>query len=91
MLEMRNLVDSLGFDAIGARGNFSVLLEQPLPVIAHINNQHYVVVNKIDAQFLYLFDPAIGHIKVTRPVFRQQWSGNLLLVRMRPILGEEAA
>lgn len=91
MLEMRNLVNSLGFDAIGARGNFSALLEQPLPVIAHINNQHYVAVNKIDAQFLYLFDPAIGHIKVARPVFRQQWSGNLLLVRMRPILGEEAA
>ncbi len=82
MLEMKNVAIRNGFQAVGVRENYQALLEEPLPVIAYINNSHYVVVLEIGRHDVYVFDPAIGHVTVPRRVFEQVWNGYLLLIRM---------
>lgn len=85
MLELKNLSIRNGFHATGVKESYSALMQEPLPVVAYINNNHYVVVNRISRTSIYLFDPAIGHVVLPRSLFEQVWNGYLLLVRMQPI------
>lgn len=87
MLELKYVSNKLGFDAIGMKANLPGLEKQVLPIIAYINNSHYVVINKILDNFIYMFDPIEGHVKVSSSDFRRIWSGYLLLLKMKPILG----
>ncbi|MFK5892204.1 MAG: cysteine peptidase family C39 domain-containing protein [Pseudomonadota bacterium] len=85
LLQLRDAALLNGFNAFGYKENYTALMSEPLPVIAYINNDHYVVINKLTESSVYMFDPAIGHIKINRNVFEQVWNGYLLLVRMKPI------
>jgi ABC-type bacteriocin/lantibiotic exporter with double-glycine peptidase domain len=87
MLELQKAATDYGFEAIGYDGNYAALRQLPLPLIAYINNNHYVVVIKVTDTDAWLFDPAIGHIQVSRFWFEKVWNGYMLLVRMRPIPG----
>ncbi|MFP5415251.1 MAG: cysteine peptidase family C39 domain-containing protein [Gammaproteobacteria bacterium] len=44
-----------------------------------------MVINKVDNQHIYMFDPTSGHIQVPRSYFERVWKGYLLLVHMQPI------
>jgi apolipoprotein N-acyltransferase len=85
MLELRNALTGYGFEATGIKASYGALLQEPLPVIAYINDDHYVVVNEVTKTSVFVFDPAIGHVKLGRAVFEQAWKGYLLRVRMKPI------
>ena len=85
MLELKRTVLKNGFNAKGVRENYKALMKEPLPVIAYINDSHYVVVNKITASSVYLFDPLLGHVQVSRKVFESGWNGYLLLINMKKI------
>ncbi len=85
MLELKRTAIRNGFQAKGVRENYNALMNEPLPVIAYINDSHYVVVNKITASDVYLFDPLLGHVIVTRKIFESEWKGYLLLVNMNDI------
>jgi len=85
MLELKKAATNNGFRAKGMMENYPALLEEPMPVIAYINDDHYVVVNKVTPYDVYLFDPAIGHVLVPRSIFEQAWNGYLLIIRMGPI------
>jgi apolipoprotein N-acyltransferase len=85
MLELKRAALRQGFDASGVRENYAALMNEVLPVIAYINDNHYVVVNAVLPSHLELFDPAIGHISVQRETFERMWNGYLLLIRVKPI------
>lgn len=85
MLELKNAAIRNGFQASGVKENYAALLQEQLPVIAYINDNHYVVINKVSRYYAYLFDPAIGHVEVPRKYFERAWNGYLLLIRMKPI------
>jgi len=85
MLQLKQVAINNGFRANGFKESYTALMDEPLPVIAYINDDHYVVVNKITSSEIFLFDPAVGHVKVSRQVFEQSWNGYILLVRMQPI------
>lgn len=85
MLDLAGAANALGFDTQGWRQNYAALMKESLPVIAYINNNHYVVVNQVASNELILFDPAIGHASVPRWVFAKMWNGYVLLIRMKPI------
>lgn len=85
MLELRNALKGYGFEATGIKASYGALLQEPLPVIAYINDDHYVVVNEVSKTSVFIFDPAIGHIKLGRAIFEKAWKGYLLRVRMKPI------
>ncbi len=85
MLELKKTAINNGFQAKGVRENYAALMDEPLPVIAYINDSHYVVVNKITTSDVYLFDPLLGHVKVTRQIFESEWKGYVLLINMQNI------
>ena len=85
MLELKKTAIKNGFQAKGVRENYAALMKESLPVIAYINDSHYVVVNKVTSSNIYLFDPLLGHVLVSRKVFEKGWSGYILLVNMKKI------
>ncbi len=85
MLSLRDAARTYGFDAEGVKVGFGVLLNEPLPAIAYINDSHYVVVNEVNKSSVYVFDPAIGHVKLARDTFERAWKGYLLRIRVRDI------
>lgn len=85
MLELKKVAIRIGFQAVGVKENYKALMEEPLPAIAYINDSHYVVILQITPHHVTVFDPALGHVKIPRPLFEQAWNGYLLLIRMPPI------
>ena len=88
MLELKRTVLENGFQAKGVKENYAALMKESLPVIAYINDSHYVVVNKITTSAVYLFDPLLGHVQVSRRVFESGWKGYILLINMKKIKPE---
>jgi apolipoprotein N-acyltransferase len=86
MLDMKNAVEHYGFSATGYKENYAALQKEALPVIAYINNSHYVVMLKVMPDKVVLFDPAIGNIAVSKPGFISIWNGYLLSLKMKPIM-----
>lgn len=80
-------LDQLGMDAIGIRCNLPELVHEiPLPVRAHWENNHFLVVYKATKKNIYVSDPAIGLVRYGHSEFTEKWGdkkkgdGILLLV-----------
>lgn len=85
MLELKHTAIKNGFQAKGIKENYAALMKEPLPVIAYINDSHYVVVNKVTSSAIYLFDPLMGHVQIDRKLFERVWNGYILLVNVEKI------
>ena len=74
----------IGFTAKGVRGTFENLPEVPMPVIAHVNQNHmshYVVIYKVTPKYLEVMDPAYGETqRISQKEFREKWTGVLILL-----------
>ncbi len=91
MLELKKAAMQLQFSAVGVNANYAALSEESLPVIAYINNDHYVVVIAVNSHYVDAFDPALGYIRLHKNLFEKSWNGYLLLVHPENIpalLGE---
>jgi len=76
-LGLKSAAESLGFKAIGVKIPFSKLSEQaPLPCIVHWEQNHFIVVNKIDKGKVWVSDPALGRIRLTTGEFLRGWSSD---------------
>lgn len=49
------------------------LTEFPLPCIAHWEQKHFVVIYKINSQYVWIADPAHGKLKIKKEHFLQSW------------------
>ncbi len=86
LYELKQATEHLGFQAWGERQNYQALQELPKPVIAHVEDDHYVVVTRANRSTVEFFDPALGrHLRMAREVFESAWQGIVLIVRPRPI------
>ncbi len=66
--------ESIGFHTLPATMPFENLVEDaPLPLIAHWNQKHFVVVYKITKTKIYIADPAHGLVTVDYASFRKKW------------------
>lgn len=74
-------------EAIGLRGmavkvaynnktDNACLLTAPLPCIAHWNQQHFVVIYKVNKNYVWIADPAAGKFKLSRQDFEKSWLGD---------------
>ena len=72
-----------GFDAMGVKVRDIFDENIYLPAIAHVilknGLQHFVVIYKINAKYIYLMDPAKGKIKMTVEEFKEIWDNILIL------------
>ncbi|PTX43576.1 ATP-binding cassette subfamily B protein [Christiangramia gaetbulicola] len=68
--------ERIGLDSVGIKASLKELIEDiPLPVIAHWEHNHFLVVYKTDKRNVFVSDPAIGKIKYTHNEFLNRWSG----------------
>ena len=69
-------LDAIGFDTVGIRADFVELVKDvPLPVIAHWENKHFIVIHRTTKNYIYVSDPAIGLVKYGYGEFVEKWVG----------------
>ena len=67
----------------------SSLYNAPLPAVAHWNQNHFVVVTKVNKKYVWIADPASGKYKIKRENFEKNWisdngKGILFLIEETP-------
>lgn len=66
--------ESLGFKSDAIQCDFNTLETLvPLPCIVHWEQRHFVVVYKIDKHRVFIADPAIGLLKLSKEKFKDSW------------------
>ncbi|AIQ14968.1 ABC-type bacteriocin/lantibiotic exporter, contains an N-terminal double-glycine peptidase domain [Paenibacillus sophorae] len=79
---MRNTAVRLGFKAKVFRAELHQLSQLRLPVIAHWNENHYVVIDKINKNSIKIIDPAVGRQTISYEEFQKSY--NFIVLEMTP-------
>jgi HlyB family type I secretion system ABC transporter len=77
---LASAAEHLGFNTRPVKASLDRLANQSLPVIAHWEGNHYIVVFEISSQHIIVGDPAVGQRKLTREEFAKGWTGYCLLL-----------
>ena len=73
ILGISEAAERLGLRSICVQVSYEMLQEAPLPCIVHWNQQHFVVVYKLDNKHVWVADPGAGKLKYTREEFCRCW------------------
>lgn len=84
--DLAGAAESIGFTARMVTASLDKLADQSLPVIAHWEGNHYIVVYKVTSQQVIIADPAIGQRTLSREQFAQGWTGYTLLLQPTAVL-----
>ncbi len=76
LLKISDASEAVGFKSLGVKLSYEEIQEAPLPLIAHWNNSHFVVVYKIKDDVVYISDPAYGLITYSKEEFISNWIDN---------------
>jgi len=71
--------ESLGFSTRGVQCTYESLLGFELPLIAHWEGYHYIIVYGVSKTHVWIADPGPGFRKMTREEFERGWGGTCLL------------
>jgi ATP-binding cassette subfamily B protein len=80
MASLAQLARDFGFDVQGIQIETGTRLDVPLPCIAHIDGNHFVVVAETGDGVVYVNDPAVGRCTLSDAEFWQRATGAMLLV-----------
>ncbi|MEY2832220.1 MAG: hypothetical protein RLZZ574_1478, partial [Cyanobacteriota bacterium] len=84
--DLAGAAESIGFTARMVTATLDKLAEQNLPVVAHWEGNHYVVVYKVTNRQVIIADPAIGQLTLSREEFDRGWTGYTLLLQPTALL-----
>lgn len=73
MLGISEAAERIGLRSLCVQVDYERLREAPLPCIVHWNQQHFVVVYRMDGRHVWVADPAVGKLKYTREEFCRCW------------------
>lgn len=73
MLGISEAAEKIGFRSICVQVGYEKLQEAPLPCIIHWNQQHFVVVYKLNDKHVWVVDPGAGKLKYTKEEFCNCW------------------
>ena len=73
MLGISEAAEKIGFRSICVQVSYEMLQEAPLPCIVHWNQQHFVVVYRMNNKHVWVADPGAGKLKYTREEFCRYW------------------
>ena len=84
---MATAVAKFGLEGVGLQTDYAYIEKARKPIIAFINNNHYVVVRKTTPGYITIFDPSpnYGLLKVTSEEFCASWNGVIFTVKTRSI------
>jgi HlyB family type I secretion system ABC transporter len=77
---------SIGFTTRMVTASLDILAQQNLPVIAHWEGRHYIVVYKITRKQVIICDPEIGQRTLSHAEFKSGWTGYTLLLQPTVLL-----
>ena len=84
ILGLRDAAEALGLAARGALGEFDELKKESMPCIAHLvmedGRTHFVVVNRVTEDKVYLGDPRRGRRSCSRIEFERLWKTRSVLL-----------
>ncbi len=87
MFDLIEAARRLGFDASGVRGEYTDLLREKMPCIAHVvrdeKSTHYVVIYALNPKRILLGDPARGLYKLNQVQFIKIWQQQAIIL-LRP-------
>lgn len=72
--------DRLGYQTRPVRASLDSLSDRNFPWIAHWQGNHYVVVDRIKGERIFICDPARGKRSLSRQDFLASWTGYALLL-----------
>ncbi|NKI24942.1 peptidase domain-containing ABC transporter [Arenibacter sp. 6A1] len=76
LMKLSDAAEAIGFKSLGIKVDFNKLKEAPLPLIAHWNKNHFVVIYKIKGDMVHISDPSYGLISYPKAEFLSSWIGN---------------
>ena len=86
-----NGVKEIGFESAGIKINFNALVNEDMPLVAHVkkdNYYHFVVIYKVipERKKMLIMDPSIGLIKISYEKFNSMYLGTVLkLVKVKEL------
>ncbi len=79
LLGISDAAESIGLRSMGVKVSYNKLCEeQPLPFIAHWNQEHFVVVYKIDKERVWVADPGHGKVSYSKDEFEKCWASTVV-------------
>ena len=91
MDSLASVGESLGFTARGVQCTYESLLGFELPVIAHWEGYHYIVIYGVSKHWVWIADPGVGFRKLSTADFERGWHGTCLLLTSGQDLAQQAA
>ncbi|CAM3882898.1 MULTISPECIES: cysteine peptidase family C39 domain-containing protein [Flavobacterium] len=76
LLNLSDTAETLGYRTLAIKIDFEKFKEAPLPAMLHWNNNHFVVIYKIENDSISIADPAIGLYKLNINEFKEHWCAN---------------
>lgn len=74
LLGLSQAAETIGFETLGGSMSAEQLFDEaPLPLIVRWKGNHFVVVYKITANYVYIANPASGRLKYSRKEFLENW------------------
>jgi ABC-type bacteriocin/lantibiotic exporter with double-glycine peptidase domain len=80
LLDIKTALTKQGLNCTGYKTTLRDLAELPLPAIAHVSDNHFVVVESVEAESVVLIDPGVGRLKYRASAFEEKWDGVVLCV-----------
>ncbi|WP_282039187.1 peptidase domain-containing ABC transporter [Saccharicrinis aurantiacus] len=78
LLGISDAAEAIGFRTMGVKAELKQLInEAPVPFIAHWNQEHFVVVYKIEKHKVWVADPAHGKVTYSKDEFIKCWSSTV--------------
>ncbi|GLB31770.1 peptidase C39 [Lacrimispora amygdalina] len=99
VLQLKEALGEYGFSVEGYKVESEKFNQTILPIIAYVNNGHFIIINKVTKNKFIGIDPAIGRIAYSHAEFKSIYSGVIIkitktrkhvknvVVKQREILG----
>ncbi len=72
--DLSKAAEHFGFHTLIASIEFSALSDAPLPAIIWWNQNHFIVLQKVKNNKVYIYDPSFGAIKYSKDEFEKKWA-----------------
>lgn len=95
MYALKEVATKIGFLSDVLQGNRQEFFAEAsmgkicFPIICHMHIdelEHFVIIKKITNKNIWIFDPAVGHIKYTYELFEARWTGYILSIQLTDIV-----
>lgn len=83
LLDMKNYAQAIGMRGEGYAVPFASLADMKVPGITLLNMngyKHFVVLRKVEGDYVHVGDPALGNRIMKRPDFEEAWNGVVFVV-----------